>query len=627
MINLRAMNRFVIFLLISFFSFRAAAQNAMNAYSYSVSLDLVNVTEDKDRVRVTIITPAITGLKVKYILPEYIPGVYGKVDAGRFIHQFYAVDDKGFPLRVKKKGTNVIQINLKKGETLKKIEYWIDDTWDMERAKPKTPDDKFNYVTQMAGTNIDAGNNFVLNHAFVLGYLEGLANIPYYVSVTKPEEMEASSALRITHVSHSKDEYSASTYYELLDNPVMYCSPDTIGFQSGDLYFSISVFSENGKISAHQVRRLIGSQLTASANFLSGVTPQTYQLIFYFTTPFKTILNSNGGYGGLPHKHSAFYFLPELADEDELAEELSRVISDDIMHVLSPIDHQSFSGNSDLLQPQFNSQWWFTEGTGMYFGWLATVRDSFVSESDFIGAISSSIKLSLLVPAKPMVDKTMLATMMKTPLNKEAIRSKSMLLAFLLDIEITKATGGSMGLREVVLQLNENGPVSSDSIQKKIIAMTGPSIADFFAKYVNGTEELPLISDLDRIGWAYAPSSIDSVLTFGKFGLLYSDDKDAFVVHNCDTTNLFGLRDGDRILSVDGTIVGLLNFEDALSPVYSPYSDKEVTLRYIRDNQNLEVAARPRINVVQMDYLIKPDPAAGDDAYLLHLRIFYPMQN
>lgn len=73
-----------------------------------------------------------------------------------------------------------------------------------------------------------------------------------------------------------------------------------------------------------------------------------YELIFYFTTPFKTVLNQNGNYGGLAHKNSAFYFMPEMTDEDDLLNELLLKTSADMMHMLSPLDFQSFLGNENF---------------------------------------------------------------------------------------------------------------------------------------------------------------------------------------------------------------------------------------------------------------------------------------
>jgi predicted metalloprotease with PDZ domain len=619
-----SITRVCVVLLSLFFCFEAKAQSRTPENSYRINIDLQNVTPDKDRIKITVYPPPVKAHTIRYVLPAYIPGVPGNVDAGRFIHQFYAIDDKGFPLKVSKKGENIIVMKMRKGATLKKIEYWVDDTWDMEKSKPTESNAHFNYVPQVAGTNIDAGNNFLLNHAFLFGYIEGFSELPYSVSITKPEDLAATSALKITSESQTRDSYSASSYKELIDNPVMYCRPDTVGFRTGNIYVTISVFSENGRISARLVRRLIASEVNSSANFIPELGERNYKMMFYFTTPFKTTLNSNGNYGGLAHRNCAFYFLPELADEDALENELHRETSGDLLHLLAPLDYQSVCGNTDFLQPQISRAWWFTEGVNLYFGWLSAVRDSTVNENEFMGFVSSKIRLAQLSPAKPVTDVAMVSGWLKVPLRREAIRARAMLIAMLLDIKMTEMSGGKTGLREAVLQMNAKGKMNSDSLEKWINEISGEDLSPFFRDYVDGVEKLPLAASFDKIGWAYAPATVDSLLTFGRFGLLYNDNLDAFFVYNADTTNLFGLRDGDRIVSVDGTIVGSSNFDEALHDVYTPTKNDEVELHYIRKDVNYTAKAVPTNRAVIVEYLIRPDPAAGPDAILLHRRIFSP---
>lgn len=589
-----------------------------------VNIDLLNVSPDKDRVKVTITPPPVQSTVINYILPKYIPGVPGPVDAGRFIHQFYALDDKGFPLKVKKKGENTIVMKMHDGATLKKIEYWIDDTWDAEKPQVKMSDEKFNYVPQPAGSNIESGSNFVINHAFYFGYIEGFESVPYIVTVSKPDAMIGSSALPITPLTRTRDEYRANSYAELIDNPVMYCAPDTVSFLSGNVLLHISVFSENGKVTARQVRKLIAAQIAASTNFIGDQTPQDYEMLFYFTTPFRTVLNIHGGYDGLAHRKSAFYFMPELADEDALANEILRETSGDVLHLWPPLDYRFTDGHSNFLKPQLSEAWWFCKGTNLYFGWLSAVRDSFVSEGEFMGAVSEKIRLLQMTPNKALTDLNMVQQMNANPLQREAINARAMLTAFLLDIQLTEASGGKTGLREAVLYLSTHKKYPADSLEAYLAAFGGEEIHAFFANYVNGYTPLPFNESLSKIGWAYAPEALDSVLTFGKFGLTYDDERDAYFVHNADTSNLFGLRNGDRIISVDHVNVNAMSFDEALSPVYNPKENDEVEIRFIRGEENTIHTAKPATIAILVHYLIRNDPAAGTTALQLHKDMLQP---
>ncbi|HLG02230.1 MAG TPA: hypothetical protein VI731_01465 [Bacteroidia bacterium] len=590
--------------------------------AYNITLDLMNVSPEKDRVRVTVITPPIQGKSIKYILPKYLPGVPTPVNAGRFVHQFYALDSEGFPLKVKKKDANTILIKLRKGTTLRKIEYWIDDSWDVEKLRPKMPDEKFNYVPQPAGSNIEAGSNFVLNHAFFFGYLAGYSNIPYNITVLRPTDMWANGALNVMNESRGKDTYHASNYYELIDNPMIYCVADTIGFQSGNVYVRIAVFSENGKISARLVRKLIATQVIAATKFIADNKPQKYHMLFYFTTSMRTVLNKHGGYGGLAHTHSSFYFLPELSNEDALASEIQRVSSGDILQLLCPPENGFSAYNGNLLTPQIGKNWWFCEGVNRYLGSLALVHDSLISENEFMGTISAKIKLMQFLPAEALTSLPMIQHMMKKPLTRESVRARAMLTAFLLDIRMNELTGGRIGLREAIIALNREGKFPADSLEKKLVARTDPALASFFTDYVNGKKPLPFIEYFGKIGWAYAPATLDSVLTFGQFGLLYDDGLDAFYVNKPDSANRFELRQGDRIISVNSTIIGAANFEQVLNAIYYPRKNVPVELVYIRNTQNFRVTGYPVVKEILIEHMIRRDNAASDVAVLLHKRVF-----
>ena len=111
-------------LILFFFCNELRTQTSTPDFSYHITIDLQNVVSAKDRVKVTITPPPIKARVIYYVLPIYIPGIEGKVDAGRFVHQFYALDDKGFPLKVSKKKNGIIVLKLSKGATLKKIEYF-----------------------------------------------------------------------------------------------------------------------------------------------------------------------------------------------------------------------------------------------------------------------------------------------------------------------------------------------------------------------------------------------------------------------------------------------------------------------------------------------------------------------
>ena len=72
-------------LILFFFCNELRTQTSTPDFSYHITIDLQNVVSAKDRVKVTITPPPIKARVIYYVLPIYIPGIEGKVDAGRFV--------------------------------------------------------------------------------------------------------------------------------------------------------------------------------------------------------------------------------------------------------------------------------------------------------------------------------------------------------------------------------------------------------------------------------------------------------------------------------------------------------------------------------------------------------------
>jgi predicted metalloprotease with PDZ domain len=91
------------------------------------------------------------------------------------------------------------------------------------------------------------------------------------------------------------------------------------------------------------------------------------------------------------------------------------------------------------------------------------------------------------------------------------VYNKGALVAALLDIRLLELSGGTKGLREVILQLIETyGPehaFSEANFFSDLATLTGYpiEITDFINKYIKGTDALPLETYFDKIGITFTP--------------------------------------------------------------------------------------------------------------------------
>lgn len=600
-----------------------SGQTLIAGYECRVNIDIQNVTKEKDRVKITIYTPPIKARHVRYVMPAYLPGLGNKVDNGQFVHEFYALDDRGMPIKaVKRQGGNVILLKLDKGRTLRKLEYWVDDSWGESNGKDYH-NEGYNLIPNAAGTSFEHGKGFLLNPAFMFGYFEGYSWIPYRVSILHNADMFPFSSLSHSEVGINRDEFLANSYNDLVEYPIYYGEPDTCGFVSRNVYIDIAVVTDSGTITARQIRKYIGAQISASTRFIGDIPPCHYKMLFCFAKEQKGKAHANGVFGKTAHRSSAVYYLRETDDEDQMIAMITREISGDLLKMISFLD-QSRSTDGNFLKPQVTPSWWLTEGMKSYFSWLADIRDSVSSEADFMAALSAKIRLYEDVKAKSLTDVAHLSKELSNPLVAEEYRAKAMLAVFMLDINITQWTGGLIGLREIALALNDSARFTCDSLEAYLEQKVTPQVKGFCDSYCHGNKELPMIESMSKIGWVYSPTALDSMLTFGQITLYYDEIADAFFVRQAEPGNRLKLESGDRLVSIDGLHVDAANLDAVLAAIYSPQDVAEVEVIFIRGNRNERITASPFFQTVVVDHIVRFDPAGSDDAELLHARIFSP---
>lgn len=603
----------------------AVAASAQDAYRITVDLKKVK----NDRVKVIVQPPSVSDSIIEYVMPAVIPGSYSRKDYGRFVNDFRAYTDKGKKLKFTKDGNNVFVISNPKKAKLGRVEYWVDDTWDAEMdARKPMSNDEFNYIFQPGGTNIHAGRNFVLNHQGFYGYIEKRKLVPYEITVKRPDSLYASTPLKVERKKDA-DVLYAKDYVFLVDNPVMYCRPDTVSFMAGDARISVSVFSETKVVSAKEIKEYVTPLADAMAEFFVNMPVDHYMFIMYFPKyGSKTPLTRYGGYGALEHSYCSMYFLPELPDSASRKSMVLNVASHEFLHILTPLNmHSEEIANFDFRDPKMSRHLWIYEGVTEYFANLVQVRDSLISYKEFMDDISSKIERSKDYPDVSFTE------MSRNILSKEYkdmypnVYQKGALIGFLLDIRLMELSGGTMGLRELMMKLKEkygpSRPFRDDKLIDDIVALTYPAIRQYFDDHVIGAKPLPLREYCAKIGWSYYEELQDTVLSFGGLGVMFNDKEQQFVISEAENSNVFGLREGDVILSVNGKVITVENYGETLDPLFVVEEPESVTIKYKRDSEVYSAAGKPfKVAKLRKNVLMeKPDATPAQKALRAKLLI------
>ncbi len=545
------MKQLILLLSVVLLSTGISATNVPQTSSYQYSVDLVNIVDDK--VQVELIVPKQSIRNAIFHMPKIIPGTYTISDFGRFISDFQAFDDQGNALQVEQLNTNSWKIS--KAQDLYKIKYLVDDTYDATGDNP---------VSGMSGTNIEKGENVLLNAHGFFGYFEDQEYVPFEIHIDKPEGFVASSAYTQMNSTLDSDDFTASDYHFLVDMPLMYCKPDTSIVRLGETEVLISVYSPNGMIKSSFLKKEYETLLKSQSDYLGGQLPvQRYAFIMYFMDKQFPIMT-----GALEHNYSSVYCLPEYPQE-QLAPFLVDIASHEFFHIITPLNvHSEEIHYFDFADPDMSKHLWMYEGVTEYFSHHNQVRSGMITDQEFLDRMGEKVQNS----QSNFNDALSFTKMSKQSLGEyEAdyghVHEKGALIAMCIDIELLRLSEGEYGIVDMMHDLTEKfgseEPFKDKKLFKDIKKMTYKEVAQFLKIYVDGDTPIPYGEYLSRAGVIYTAPEETLVFTLGGIQVGFNEETRRFVVNNTNGMNdmghALGYQNGDEFITLNGQTIPLKN--------------------------------------------------------------------
>ena len=472
-----------------------AQKKATPKQDIKVGIDLIDVKDDK--VKVTVKSPKFTADKITYSIPKIVPGTYSEDNYGKYIEDFKAFDAKGTALAVTKTDDNTWSIS--NAKNLATITYLVNDTFDTEKGGGFGTD-----IFSPAGTNIDAGTNFVINtHGFV-GYFQDKKDLPYQVTITHPETLWGATSMIDTDASATKDVFNTPRYAELVENPIMYAKPDYISFNVNGMEIQIAVYSPSGKVTAESITPEMKKMMTAQKTFLGDINATKKYSVLLYLSSMKP--EDAKGFGALEHPTATTVVLPEMMPLDELQKSMIDVVSHEFFHILTPLTiHSNEIQYFDYNAPKMSQHLWMYEGVTEYFANLFQINQGLIDETDFLNRMAEKIE-----QAKNLDDKmpftTMSANVLKSPYKEQYLNvyQKGALIGMCIDIIIREKSNGERGILSLMQQLSKEYGVekafNDDELFAKITALTYPEVGNFLSTYVSGPTPIPYEIFFAKVG-------------------------------------------------------------------------------------------------------------------------------
>ncbi len=565
----------------------------------AANIDLINV--QKDKVNVTVNTPAFSTAIVTYQLPKIIPGTYAIADYGRYIEGFKAYDKSGSALAVSMADSNTWVIS--NATNLARITYQVNDTYDTEAGDAFAEGSKT--IFSPAGTNILAGKHFMLNLCGFVGYFNDKANITYKVSINHPENLEASSSLDDSDPAKGTDVFMMPRYAEMVDHPIMYAAPDIASSRIGNMDLILSVYSPRNKnISSRIFMPELEKMIHAQKAYLGNINhTKKYAVLTYIST---NATDDAHGFGALEHNTST----TAVFGENMKSKELIHVISHEFFHTLTPLNvHSKEIQDFDFNNPKMSAHLWMYEGFTEYFANHFQVHQGLMTEDQFYAKMAEKDKLSkqlyndkqsFIEMSKNVLDPTM-------KVQYPNVYQKGALMAMCIDIMLREASGGQKGILELMGRLSNkygpNKPFDDKDLIPEITAMTNPEVGTFLQEHV--VKGIPINYEyyLKKVGVTRGivkePTLVVFMTSKGINVRIDTVNKKATAVMP-DASNTFmtslGIQNGDEIIEFNGTPLDASDPTKVLLTVFGIEEDEPVTMKVNRNGQVVELKGKAKLN-------------------------------
>lgn len=443
------------------------------------------------RYEISVARPAQHQFHVTMTIPDVRQNVTVQMPAWSTLYQIrdfayhvsalHAMDAAGRPLRVSRtdKQTWTIQ-----GQGEIRVEYA--DYWD---------------ETGPFGTQL---NN---EHAFL-----NLAMVLCYVPDRRAEESTvhfsdapANWRTAVELPTDSSAAYRAPSYDALVDAPVEIGPLDMFQFQAAGRPIRVAIHGDS--VDHSRLTDMLTKIVEYESRLMGGAPFSEYLFIYHVGRDF--------GGGGMEHANCTTIGVSS-------AGLLPNVSAHEFFHLwnVKRIRPQSLEP-VDYTREMYTRALWFAEGVTNTYASYALVRSGVWNQGQFFADLTQEINELQARPARhwqSAEESSLNAWFEKYPLYNEPDHSvsyydKGQLLGVGLDIAIRDATNNRASLDDVMRKLNQDyalkGRFYADSagIQaaaEEVVREADPNakldLADFFARYVSGTDELPLADWLSRAG-------------------------------------------------------------------------------------------------------------------------------
>ena len=431
---------------------------------------------------------------LRLVMPSWAPGSYLIRDFARHVQDFEASGPGGRALAWRRVGKAAWEVD-PEGAARVVVRYKV-------------------YANDLSvqTSHLDATHGYG-NGTSLFVYVDGHKHLPATLAVKPYRGWKVDVALP----QERPNVFRAKDYDELADAPLEIGTHRRLAFTAGGKPHRVALYGRGNEDEARLVedlRRIVEEE----AAIFGGLPYEEYLFILH--------LHDRSG-GGLEHRGSntstveRFTFQPGRKYEDFLALEAHEFFHTWNVKRLRP----ALLGPFDYTQEVHTTLLWAMEGVTSYYDHLVLVRAGLMSEERYREFLAETITKLRQQPGRfklSLAQSSFLAWVKLYKQDANWINSgvsyylKGELVGLVLDLAIRDRTDGRLGLDDVMRALYRKYPVEGEGIpephvhgrdgwRETLEEVTGLRWKDFWARYVEGTDEVDLERFLAKVGWTLRP--------------------------------------------------------------------------------------------------------------------------
>ncbi|MGE5660467.1 MAG: M61 family metallopeptidase [Actinomycetota bacterium] len=528
-------------------------------------------------------------------MPVWTPGSYLVREYARHLQDFQALDRDNQPLPWRKLSKNHWQIETS-GVKEVTVHYRI-----------------FANELTVRTNHLDATHGY-FNGAALFFYLPGWEHYPLRVTIVPPKP-----SWRITTalppVPEAANTFLAPDFDTLVDSPFEVGSHLVYEFEVRGKSHQLVIWGK-GNAEPEPMIRDIKKIIEVEAQLFGGLPYERYLFLLH---------TSGSGYGGLEHKNCCSLNYPRFGFRaKDKYDRFMQLVAHEFFHLwnvkrIRPKALEVFDYEGENYTPSL----WFSEGTTSYYDLVIPLRAGLYDVKSFLQGLAKEITRLQTTPGRrvqPVSESSWDAWIKLYRRDANSDNSqisyylKGEIVSLLLDLLIRERHGNARSLDDVMRQMwqqfgqPEIG-FTPEQLQATIETVAEVDLSDFFARYVDGTEELPFDRYLQPFGLQLNLEESSATVNLGLTAHLEHGREFVKFVEAGGPAQRAGIEAGDELLAIDGFRVTAEQLSERLKD-YQPGDAIAVTVFHQDELRTCQVTlASPYPTHYQIVPVEQPTPS------------------